>query len=508
MSAAWGMHLVAKVVQDREPALQHVQRKGVTPEMMPGMPGIILHFVYEYAQRPTTMGKVPPRSLIDQSIPRVGWPVTLPETSDLDVICDIVLGEFKKAAMERIVIEALEQAHYDANAGLEHAVQELGALRTNAGGGGVRLVDLGQRTRGVVDRYHQRLMAGGGIVGAPYPWKYLNDAVQGMHEGDFIFIYGTPKSGKTWVALKMLAHLFEETDIRAMAYGQEMRMDDLCLRLASIWGRADYTRVKNYWDLDPAGQPPEIYAEYVRFQETLAWIEAQAQLPMFERRLTLVEGSVDIGNKDPFAFLSPFIEEVCPKVLFIDSAYLVAEEVNHTVVMRMAASARRLADKHKIIVIITSQENLQRAFEAANRGRSVGASTASFGQGFMNDTALGVQIVNHTYSNGEIRLSINIVGGRRTFKKGFVIQGNAGHTFHELVGVKPFDLSDVLKAEQARKARDNAKDAERAAASHPTVTASSHAVAAQQGTLDKLAAAPWATPPQPDPAPPTPIDPT
>ena len=50
---------------------------------------------------------------------------------------------------------------------------------------------------------YEKIAAVGGVIGIPYPWHILNEETQGMQGGQFIVLYGRPKSMKTWVAVDM-----------------------------------------------------------------------------------------------------------------------------------------------------------------------------------------------------------------------------------------------------------------------------------------------------------------
>lgn len=83
----------------------------------------------------------------------------------------------------------------------------------------------------------------GKITGVPYPYKDLNTETRGMHPGEFILLYGRPKSGKTFSLLEILAHVHAlNPESRILFVSFEIVKERIVNRLACMLEKLDYGR--------------------------------------------------------------------------------------------------------------------------------------------------------------------------------------------------------------------------------------------------------------------------
>lgn len=94
------------------------------------------------------------------------------------------------------------------------------------------------------DRYELVAQAGG-VVGIPYPWQAVNEETQGMQPGQFIVIYGRPKSMKTWIALQIGTHAYMSSRRRVLFYTREMSITQVAQRAAASICNVNYKHFIN-----------------------------------------------------------------------------------------------------------------------------------------------------------------------------------------------------------------------------------------------------------------------
>lgn len=91
---------------------------------------------------------------------------------------------------------------------------------------------------------YERVAAGNGLLGIPWPWDVLNDETQGMQPGQFIVLYGRPKNMKTWVGLAIAAHAYFQARQRVLFISMEMPERDIQRRAASVCAKVDYQKLR------------------------------------------------------------------------------------------------------------------------------------------------------------------------------------------------------------------------------------------------------------------------
>lgn len=72
-----------------------------------------------------------------------------------------------------------------------------------------------------------RMKMSRGLLGIPWPWPALNTATQGMHPGNLIFIFGRPKTKKSFILQYIANHVHVKMHKRVVFSSQEMSVVDI-----------------------------------------------------------------------------------------------------------------------------------------------------------------------------------------------------------------------------------------------------------------------------------------
>lgn len=174
---------------------------------------------------------------------------------------------------------------------------------------------------GMLRERYETVADAGGVIGIPYPWEALNEETQGMQGGQFIVLYGRPKSMKTWVGIALAEHAYISSRKRVMFYTREMSPQMICSRVAARVARVDYKKFRN-------GQlQPEARDRAFEILETLGDAEAAAgayghNQPIFE----VVSDRGAGGSGGGVGWLQSKIRDIRPDIVFVDGMYLMRDD--------------------------------------------------------------------------------------------------------------------------------------------------------------------------------------
>jgi len=179
-----------------------------------------------------------------------------------------------------------------------------------------------------------------GHVGIPWPWPILNDATQGMHPGNLIFIYGRPKSMKTFTLQYIANHVHAKMQKKIVFSSQEMGVPDIRRRGVCFFCELPY---KDY----RAGTLTT-REEREFFDNLAAWEENPPYI------VTRLKGRGEDAVNEFEAKLRDHEAEVG----FFDGVYLSGEAKWESMV-EITRGLKRVAQNLKIPILGTVQENRQ-----------------------------------------------------------------------------------------------------------------------------------------------------
>jgi replicative DNA helicase len=97
----------------------------------------------------------------------------------------------------------------------------------------------------IIRQQYETVSSGNGVIGLPYPWDPVNEETQGMQPGQFIVLYGRPKSMKSWIGIYIGVHIYREQRKRVLFYTREMHPNLVAWRTAACMAKVDYKAFKN-----------------------------------------------------------------------------------------------------------------------------------------------------------------------------------------------------------------------------------------------------------------------
>lgn len=338
--------LVSNLVQTG--AFPVLQRSGTTPEDMFSVEAReALKWVLEHRRLYNTM---PSPVLLRQTFPNFPFHPT-------DDTVDALAEEVGKNARRVRATDMLKR--------------QLRALEAGQDPDGI-LSGLGENARGLMrpnsqsgfyleagmshvrDRYRQRKESGG-IIGIPFPWGPMNTATQGAQGGQFIAIFGRPKEGKTWIALRILAYAYM-MGYRVLCYSREMSVLQLTDRMVCLLTETYYGKLANA-SLDEYEE-----ASFYQAMETLLEEERTAHQGGNHRAMFFYS-DMEAENGGTVSDLEVVAREVRPDIILTDGFYHMMDSVTKLTsrdvkqVSNISMQLKRLARQLNVPIIGTTQAN-------------------------------------------------------------------------------------------------------------------------------------------------------
>lgn len=174
----------------------------------------------------------------------------------------------------------------------------------------------------LLEQYNM-VQTSGGMLGIPFPWAALNEETQGMQDGQFIVIYGRPKSMKTWVAVYIAVCAYLYARKRILFYTREMSPRLVAVRIAAALAGVDYKAFKN-GTLQPA-----LKAKVFTILQELMDDEISAgahgnHQPYFI--ITSDRAAASAGSSGGVSWLQAKIRELQPDLVIVDGMYLMKDD--------------------------------------------------------------------------------------------------------------------------------------------------------------------------------------
>lgn len=263
-----------------------------------------------------------------------------------------------------------------------------------------------------------------GVTGIPFPWQILNDDTQGMHPGNFVVIYGRPKSMKTWVALVMAVHAYKMGQ-RVLIWSLEMNEIQMLKRIACIYCEVDYDKFKK-GQLDPATYQKVWQTLMTIRDEELVGVTGNGHSPA-------LLATQPRGDSSGVSALQAKITEFKPDLVIVDGMYLMRDDrqkvrsIDWKSVAHISQDMKQTARIFNIPIIGVTQ---------ANRGadkdpKKADLAELAYADALGQDCDLCLRIHKQKdQSTHEWEIVLSIAGGRETQLDAFVINGMAATNFH------------------------------------------------------------------------------
>jgi hypothetical protein len=428
-------------------------------------------YLMDYYHDPKTRNLVPEFDLVENKFPSV----ELPDPSDrttVRALCQEVKTEYLRVQMEGLMNQALETYDENPNGTLTRLIQDAKSLQeTSEESRDLILADSTEAMK----REYEMIEQAKGMLGIPWPvgWGYhtsagkpkilkktgrqhhpLNEQSGGMRGGDFILLYGRPKSMKTWALVDMIVECYYHLNQRVLVYTKEMTPEQLRWRIVARMLGVDYTALKS-------GQlPEEEREEFFELLDTLKSEEERLMRRGHNRSLPITTGWTSGSVQSGIQSLRSKIEEYEPDIVMADSVYLMKATKKEggafwQDIAEIAYGLHDMAVEYRIPIVATSQAN--------RRGEELkGSSMAeiAYGDTFAQACDYAIRIIKTTDENGKTFLSFIFSGAREIKLPGFKLEVEVAQKFQlDQMFESQRQIMAQFKAEEEAIAQEEAAEA-------------------------------------------------
>lgn len=416
--------LITRILQDRD--FHSVEKLQITEEYFT-IPEVreVFRYIKDTFHHPATLGLVPSSEMISS---RFRGFYVVPAPDQVPVLCN----ELRRTKLKLDIMNLTGGAYQEAQA---DPVAALAALKAHI----PRLTsmqDVGQdlsmsaAVNLLRDRYNT-VQASGGVIGIPYPWEPLNSVTQGMQEGQYIVIYGRPKSMKSWVAACIAAYAYLYARRRVLYYTREMEPLEIAGRVACLFARVDYDKFEK-------GQlQPEVAAHVFQILEDLLADEQAAGANGLHQPFFNIVSDRSMGaDGGGVGWLQAKIRETRPDLVIVDGFYLMKDdrtnrrEVDWKVITNISRDLKLTAQQFRIPVVGVTQ-----ATRKAENTQGDDTTEVAFADAIGQDCDAMYRIINPKTVNpetGRHELIVTAPAMRKGKFDGMIIQGEPATSFDYL----------------------------------------------------------------------------
>lgn len=296
----------------------------------------------------------------------------LRSTNDsVEVICDEIRRNKLYVDMAEMMEEALKYNRTDPYEALDHLRGQMASLTSQHIV--TRDSDITKEIAQARDDY-MRAKEGEGLIGVPWPWPKLNEVTLGVQNGEVVYFYGRPKSGKTWWLIASAVEAFKKGR-RPLLISKEMPTEQIRRRVLAVFTKVDYSALRT------GKLPPQ---EEKRFFDDL---EAFAENPPF-----ILSG--DDEDKGGVMSVGAKIKEYSPDIVYLDGVYLMHDDrtnkrtTDWQGVSHITQDLKRLAKQMDIPIVGTTQGN-----RASAKSKGDNKEETAFSDAFVQDADYLIRII-------------------------------------------------------------------------------------------------------------------
>lgn len=328
--------LLSKAIQDRN--VSYLLEKGVSESWFHDVEDkrVFKFLQKHYANYSETPSAEAINEIIDKNFPNYKL-ITVDDS--IDYLLDSIIDERRKA----IVIQTLDAAITAVDKDKDHdkALNVLSSaiLRVEQEGlSNTNFIDI-SKAAGLAKKAYEYRKANPGMLGYSTGFPTMDEATAGMQPGQLIFVVAPPKTGKSTIALQMVAtaHL---NNLKPMFLSFEMTNAEQELRYYAIRARISHHRLRT------GSLIPD---EEARFYMKLDAIQAQETTVKFG----------DSSGGQTVSAIGSQIQNYNPDILFIDGVYLLQDEQGaeayNQQMTNITRALKRLAMKAKLPIVATTQ---------------------------------------------------------------------------------------------------------------------------------------------------------
>ena len=238
-----------------------------------------------------------------------------------------------------------------------------------------------------VIRRYELAESGLGSTGLEWPWPTINDQTGGLQDDDYVVLYGRPKSMKSFVLMKMAAHLWE-TGKCVLVYTKEMPAWQLWRRITAILARLPYdeTRLGRLNNEHRAA-----------LYNTREMVVEEGQASGGRHNIICISGRDAPGGTDSMSWVRGKVEKYKPDVVMIDGLYLMAADKkvqkDEERVRQVSRAARQMVLDTGRPLIVTMQAN-----RAAAKHQNAELDEIAYSDAIGQDATAAIRVINEKVS--------------------------------------------------------------------------------------------------------------
>ncbi len=414
MAANTELQLICKIIETAD--FHTVDKLKIDESFFLGDPNIVsqtrevFRFIRDHYHNEITYGSVPSWAIVSQRFNGFPWTQSY---DTLPTLCQ-ELRRYKMRAQLMMLADEINQKADDPAMAL-NVVREAATVMSSMHdmSNDMFLSSAGER----LYQEYQLVSQGHGLTGIPWPWQILNDDTQGIHDGQFIVIYGRPKSLKTWMALYVACNAYMAGQ-RVLIFSLEMTEFQILRRCACLVAGVDYDKFKKA-TLDPATQQ--------RVWEVL-WALRDEELARTNRdgHSSAIMASNPRGDAAGVAALQAKIREFNPDLVIVDGMYLMKDDrqkartMDWKAVAHISQDLKKTAAAFDIPIIGVTQANRT----ASKDGKNADLAELAYADALSQDCDLCMRVHKQKDTvSGELELLLSFPGMREGTLDGFVIHG-------------------------------------------------------------------------------------
>jgi replicative DNA helicase len=349
--------LVSKVIRDRD--ILPVLQRGVTPDWFldPDNQQVWKFVVKHYSN----YNEVPTAVTVKDHYPT--YPV-LDVNDSLDFLVDQAVTFRRRLLIrqgtEKVVDRLTNNDHESALVAMEATISTVNL----SGVQGTNELDLIRDAEARFADYQS--LASHTMIGIPTGFDKIDEATAGLQGGQLVTVIAPPKTGKSQLALAIAIHVHNDGRV-PMFQSFEMTNREIQQRHDSIRAQVSHGRLRR----------GKLFAEEeTRYQDML-------------KNMSTMSNSfhlVDAVNGLTVASLSATISKLKPSIVFVDGVYLMMDEQTGEMntpqsITNVTRALKRLAQRHDLPVVITTQTLLWKM-----RGGKVTADSIGYSSSFFQDS--------------------------------------------------------------------------------------------------------------------------
>ena len=424
---------------------------GITPDdFTNGEARALWGYILDYYIQPESRGSVLSVGQLGKWFSDYQLPDDRPSTT-LEALCYEVRSERIRVEMNTALIKCAEDiVQPAANPGppisaLQTVVSRLLALGTTAN------TDMSLKYG--LDRLQQKLRLarqGHDLSVLCWPWEALQKATFGIQQDDYVVFYGRPKSMKTWILVKLIAHAWEY-EKPVLVYTKEMTQDNIYLRATSCICRLLYDELREAGAAEGRPLSPEGAAQLSALSQMVL------STPHLGNLLTVLSGR-DTSGGDTVAWLDSKVDQYKPALIFIDGMYLLTDqrkskEPNQRV-QSISRDLRQMNLQTGVPIIATMQANRKAAAH-----NDANLDEIAFSDALGQDCTIAARVIK---DKNAPTVSV-IIGGSREFKlHGLRINAIPARDFSYIETLTESDIEKAKEADQSEVEDKSAKEHVRA----------------------------------------------